>query len=691
MIPAQTDNIKVENNISASATGQFTVDENSLAKIMSVLTNLYTDPEGAVVREYLTNALDAQIEAQESDPNYVWRPIEVTTPSRFNKNYIVRDFGIGMSTDEINDIYSKYGKSTKETTNTQTGMLGLGSKCALTYTGQFTITGYKNGVRTRAIISKNDENIPIFQIVDTRATDEPNGVEISVPVRDSNSFHQKTAEFLRWWKDGQVLVDGKEPEKHGFPLTTSEVLEFTVNGVQVKAPVEVYAIDHGGSNYYRSAPQSYVIMGNVPYKVSTEYISRELNECAIGFAAYVPMGSIVFPPSREELTYTNTTKSTLKTISSGLFDKMYEAAVKSVTEAATYADAWRAFYTMPAHFKTPAANRGISYKGENLNVARFEHEHDQISWDYQGRGSVTERKFVDIVNAIGVNDHGTVIVTGVDDNVKITAYFKKKLRHWMVANGVSGSHAIIVENDIDSVWLTDIPRITAADVKAIKLPKTPSDGPREEVPYDWHVYDTTAPYYNVKSDSDLVVKVGKGKTLVYVSPQDYKETYRKAGTSIQAICKQLGSDYIIVVLGKNRFDKFLRTHPKAKTLAEVLKAKMDGIVGSITDAERLVGTLDSFERSFLSKVDVNLLDDPDLITLASVVKANGTSSKTEEAASLKEFARRCEVALTVPDLAPVGTIDNPVKRYPLVADLGARRLDHLVVYINAVYDQQYKP
>ena len=38
---------------------KMTFDENSIAHLMSVLTDLYSDKELAVIREYSTNALDA--------------------------------------------------------------------------------------------------------------------------------------------------------------------------------------------------------------------------------------------------------------------------------------------------------------------------------------------------------------------------------------------------------------------------------------------------------------------------------------------------------------------------------------------------------------------------------------------------------------------------------------------------------
>src|SRR5271167_2884058 len=82
-------------------------DEDSLVHLMSLLTNAYTDPELAVVREYSTNARDSHIEAGQT------RAIEVETPSALKPVLIIRDFGIGLSEQDIEEVYSLYGASTK--------------------------------------------------------------------------------------------------------------------------------------------------------------------------------------------------------------------------------------------------------------------------------------------------------------------------------------------------------------------------------------------------------------------------------------------------------------------------------------------------------------------------------------------------------------------------------------------------
>lgn len=187
---------------------RMSIDQESLAHIMNLLTDLYSDRQMAVIREYASNALDSHIEAGNPDP------IEVTLPTSFNPNLIITDRGVGLTVDDMRDIYSMYGRSTKRDTNDAVGMLGLGCKSGLTYALSFTVTAVKNGVRTVAVVTKDSDGVGIIKILDTMATDEPNGVTVSIPVDsyDISSFRYKADQLFKFWKPGTVLVNGEEPE-----------------------------------------------------------------------------------------------------------------------------------------------------------------------------------------------------------------------------------------------------------------------------------------------------------------------------------------------------------------------------------------------------------------------------------------------------------------------------------------------
>ena len=676
MIPTSADVVEVISNVKSENSGQFTVDENSLGKIMGVLTNLYSDPELAVVREYLTNALDSQIEAQEKVKGYKWRPIEVTLPSRFSKEYSVRDFGIGMSADDLRDIYSKYGKSTKESSNSVTGMLGLGSKCALTYTNQFTITGIKDGMKTLAIVTKDENDIPTFMIMDTSATKEPNGVQISIPVRDVNSFAEKTANFLKFWKDGQVLVNGSEPVKHNYKHVQTSPVTYKVQNQPVLGSAEVHIIERDPNRYYSESPQSVVVMGNVPYLVDQEYVAAALRNAGLGFVAFVPMGSVTFPPNREVLTYNTMTKDVIKQISEGLFESILKVKLDEIQAAPDKRTAHRLHSALPSHFANHQNAKDLKYKGLSF-TEKFQHNVKELSWDWQDHGQISERSWVYIGNALRDT---AVIVTGVPDDSKPTSYFKKKVRYYIQEQNYPEVEAILVENDITEAWLADVPRVDAQTIKDIKLPKTGANaGPRAEAPLDYYMCVAG----NVTSASAVDIPVPAGKTIAYISPQDIKETYRKPGTTPATLAKHLGEDIILVVLGKNRFEKFARNYPTAKTVKVAMQEKVNSLVASATSAEYVVSQLGYGEKEFLSKVDVNRLDDPELVTLANTVQSKGQTKNYQSAEELVNFGRRADLNLSIPEKPVVAnTIRNT---YPLIDNVGSRKMDHLIIYVNAVF------
>lgn len=670
-IPNASDTTVVQSTMTGTR-GKFSVHEHAHEKIMGVLTNLYEDPENAVVREYLTNALDAQRERQERDPNWKWRPIEVTTPSHFAKTYKIRDYGVGMSVSDIENVYSQYGYSTKEHTNDQTGMLGLGSKCGLTYTGQFIVTGYKDGVRTRALITLNENEVPEYIIQDTMATNEDNGVEISIPVKDRNSFVEKTNSFLKWWDAGLVLVNGQPPAQHGL--------------TEVKPGVFLIDPHYGTYHYNRTQPSSFVIMGGVPYTVDPEYVDEGLRSAYLGFAAYVPMGTVDFPPSRERLRYNSRTKAAVSKVSEGLFEAILDEKLKEITSAPDFQTAYKLKSNLANHFASHKNATDLKYKGHDFPSDRgLMHDHMELDWDWQGHGQTSDRKWVNIGSAM----NGALIVTGVVQGTKPTSYFKKKVRHYMETNNLTSEHAILVSDDIDSVWLDWLPRIDADTIKNIKLPKSTSasTGPRADSPYEYYTYDATAKKSTFNSDTTITVPAGK--TLVYISPQDMKETYRKNGCKPGDLLARFGEDYILAVMGKNRFDKFIRTHT-AITARKAFEQRIDAYVKAATDAEFIVGKLEYGERQFLESVVATSIKDPDLKDLAEMVQKKNYTANYTKAEELHSFARRASVIL--PALPEKKTVkDNPAKRYPLINHVGGRQVKHLTIYVNALYDMEYAP
>mgnify|MGYP000694507503 CR=1 FL=1 len=116
----------------------FTIEANGKA-FRTLIDGLYSNKIQAVCRELSSNAQDSHIDAGQT------RPFEVSIPTSLDPVFRVRDFGTSLSHEDVMFLYTRIFKSTKETTNDQTGALGLGSKSPFAYTDTFSVVAYLNG------------------------------------------------------------------------------------------------------------------------------------------------------------------------------------------------------------------------------------------------------------------------------------------------------------------------------------------------------------------------------------------------------------------------------------------------------------------------------------------------------------------------------------------------------------------
>lgn len=272
------------------------IDTASLPHLMTVLTNLYSNPRLAVIREYSTNAMDSHVAAGKPE-----LPIKVTLPTREAPNFVVQDFGLGLSQEEVFEIYGAYGASTKRTSNDFTGQLGLGCKSALTYASQFVLTAVKDGKRNVFSIHKDDKGVPNITQLSSTDTDLTNGVTVSIPVLASelSNFEYEAGLFYRYWK---VL-----PE-----FTNGEPVDGAVS-FGLKLTERVYLSGSTGS------VPGVIVMGGVPYPTPEIY----------GAVIFAEVGDVDFVPSREALHYTKRTRTFLTEVK----DEIAQAAAELVGEA----------------------------------------------------------------------------------------------------------------------------------------------------------------------------------------------------------------------------------------------------------------------------------------------------------------------------------------------------------------------
>ncbi len=161
----------------------------------------YSNKELAPLREYSTNARDAHIQA--GCPN---RPIEIHLPSKLEPELRIRDFGKGLTIDELEDVYFRYWKSTKRNSNELNGCLGIGAKSAFAYTAAYTVISWCNGMKIVATGQKDGFADVIYHQPNTQS--EPDGIEIVIPIeqKDISKFFLEATELFKFWDIRPIFI-----------------------------------------------------------------------------------------------------------------------------------------------------------------------------------------------------------------------------------------------------------------------------------------------------------------------------------------------------------------------------------------------------------------------------------------------------------------------------------------------------
>lgn len=242
---------------------EFTIQNN--AKMFQILSDkIYTYKPAAIVREISCNAYDAHIEA--GIPN---APFRVVLPNSLHEYFEIEDFGVGLDEQQVYEVYTSYGASTKNNSNDVIGAFGLGSKTPFSYTTSFTIQTRKDGVEYlfNAYIGQN--GAPTCSLLRKRDTDERNGVKIKIPVKSHHyDLFRRECEFI-------LSFFPTRPEVVG-----DELFEFDFNEQVVKdlhdGKTVVENIDHVSSELYGNN-RIYAMMGTVCYPVQMHDISSKVS------------------------------------------------------------------------------------------------------------------------------------------------------------------------------------------------------------------------------------------------------------------------------------------------------------------------------------------------------------------------------------------------------------------------------
>jgi hypothetical protein len=356
-----------------------TIDAEDMRYVASLLRNNYSNTRLAVVREISANALDANVEANQT------RPIEISIPSKLNPLFRVRDFGGGLSKEDVFGLYSKYGKSTKRESNNYIGAFGIGKFAPLSYGDNFTCVSYNGGLKISYNIFVNDDDDTKIVELHREPSNEPSGlcIEVAVAESDVDDFRKIIKNFFEFFSDKEMPKfigdDGTFVRNRDKLLESKTDSWFFVSD------------DRDNSYYYRDNGSSHVIMGRVAYPLNAqsiqvanfvESVSKQkiiinlLNQS--NFYLRLPLGAVKLHHSRESLEYNKATQQKIVGAMLKACEEVQEIAKEKLADSEDLFEAKsnyaRIVNSMPYNMRSIFEN-AFEWNGIKINSAVFHREH----------------------------------------------------------------------------------------------------------------------------------------------------------------------------------------------------------------------------------------------------------------------------------------------------------------------------
>ena len=213
------------------------LDASASQLIMDVLAKLYSEPHKAALREYVSNAYDANVEAGTT------KPVEVHLPEQDEEWLSVRDYGHGLDYMGIVSVFANFGTSTKRDSDNLIGGFGIGSKSGLAISDAINVTSVCNGILNEFVLERTPEGIVTRFTHENQPTTDESGTTITIKLGEKfktdwdenlnvHMFNPKTV--LCGWSKNEVLITNTKYEdlnEHRVPDT------WYFNGYEYKCPL----------------------------------------------------------------------------------------------------------------------------------------------------------------------------------------------------------------------------------------------------------------------------------------------------------------------------------------------------------------------------------------------------------------------------------------------------------------------
>lgn len=530
-----------------------TIDAEDMRYVASLLRNNYSNTRLAVVREISANALDANVEANEN------RPIEISIPSKLSPTFRVRDFGGGLSKEDIFGLYSKYGKSTKRQSNNYIGAFGIGKFAPLSYGDNFTCVSYNGGLKSSYNIFVNDDDdTKIVELQEPEPSNEPSGlcIEVAVAESDVDDFRKIIKNFFEFFSDKEMPKfigdDGTFVRKRDKVIESKNSSWFFLK-------------DENNDSYYsQRSYNAHVIMGRVAYPLDKNSVQvsnfvessskKDIIYNLLGqtnFYLRLPLGAVKLHHSRESLEYNKATQQKIIGAMLKACDEVQEIAKEKLADSNDLFEAKsnyaRIVNSMPYNMRQIFQN-AFEWNGIKIDSAVFHREHkmyeDLILTQTTREKDSSARNGFKVrsqkVSRIHCNDETIFLYQDIEsshgNNLRARTIFNEndKLDTIFFINPLTKLAKSYIKNEwnfnlVDKKHIRYTSNVVKEKIQYNGVRK--SNGSRANIPLfemvqgKKYVYRNTDYWENIKSDIEDIQNDAKGSVkgkLVYIKIKNYK-------------------------------------------------------------------------------------------------------------------------------------------------------------------------
>lgn len=408
------------------------IDKNAVNMVMDMLSKFYNDPMNAAIREYVSNAYDANVEAGST------KPVELTLPCTENDGLLmVKDYGRGLDYMGIVAIFANFGTSTKRDSDNLIGGFGIGSKSGLAVSNAINVSSVCNGTLNEFVLERTPDGIVTRFTKENEPTEQDSGTTVTVNCSPL------------YYSDIKYIVTNFIPviagwSKHDVYVTNTSCNEFNTSddGFFLNDKCNNYRIpdtwlefDHG---YITSKPFfthfRNILVGNVAYKQGSGNNNNghpTTNDIGCAYALKTNIEDIKVTYSREQIDWKSNSETENALIAATeAFTKEVENFVHDLIDSPS-----DAIDAMKKCIKVNINPNDINYKKVNTKHSELPWRFNEYVDDSCEYKHSKNRSYNTIYTQLGMaqtyNDDFDIVITATKDtiNSKKPSMVSKILAH----------------------------------------------------------------------------------------------------------------------------------------------------------------------------------------------------------------------------------------------------------------------